>query len=657
MILAEMKLGMSSYSGVRSLGYVPLSLDCINRDKTRESAAYQPADSCRSSKNTWRRERDMFCITAKLGTVKGRSWPIGGRPLVIGRGNDCDIRILDPIVSRRHCEIFVTDEHLQLQDLGSRNQVLLNGIPVDNSRLELGDEIRVGGTVFFVTKAENTETQQALERCSTITLTEGESTLLSSSVRSDPAATPLSSYKDLSSLFSISMRLSCASSREELNTLLRRALIARFKPSNAWLLLLRNNQEEICCLHGSSELKPPRELMLMTLANRTGALFPQELGASKGFPAWTLAAPLCLADLKIGALAVMHDGNSRYDRDDLDFLVALACIVSPCFKALERIEELKSENVRLRASENDLSEMVGNSDAIARIKTVIRAASASTQNVLITGETGTGKELVSHLIHSLSDRRNEKLVTVNCAAIPRELFESELFGYEKGAFTGAGTRKSGLMEESDGGTLFLDEIGDLSLENQSKILRAVDGKSFRRVGGSSEICSDFRLLAATNKDLPSEIKMRRFREDLYHRLNVLHIQLPPLRERRTDIPELAQHFLDLRMKAENRKLHFTPEAIEYLMKREWPGNVRELKNSIERAIALSQNGLVEIGDLHAVSYSLIEENSPDLTLQEAEQIYIAKALKASNNNVVEAAKRLGIGKSTLYNKLRQYHLL
>ena len=301
--------------------------------------------------------------------------------------------------------------------------------------------------------------------------------------------------------------------------------------------------------------------------------------------------------------------------------------------------------------------MVGNSDAIARIKTVIRAASASTQNVLITGETGTGKELVSHLIHSLSDRRNEKLVTVNCAAIPRELFESELFGYEKGAFTGAGTRKSGLMEESDGGTLFLDEIGDLSLENQSKILRAVDGKSFRRVGGSSEICSDFRLLAATNKDLPSEIKMRRFREDLYHRLNVLHIQLPPLRERRTDIPELAQHFLDLRMKAENRKLHFTPEAIEYLMKREWPGNVRELKNSIERAIALSQNGLVEIGDLHAVSYSLIEENSPDLTLQEAEQIYIAKALKASNNNVVEAAKRLGIGKSTLYNKLRQYHLL
>jgi DNA-binding NtrC family response regulator len=276
--------------------------------------------------------------------------------------------------------------------------------------------------------------------------------------------------------------------------------------------------------------------------------------------------------------------------------------------------------------------------------------------VLISGETGTGKELVAHLLHGLSDRRDGRFVTVNCAAIPRELFESELFGYEKGAFTGASTRKTGLMEQSDQGTLFLDEIGDLSLDNQAKILRAVDTKRFRRIGGNKEIAVDFRLVVATNKVLPTEIGKGGFREDLFHRINTIQIQLPPLRDRRSDILGLAQHFLVTCPEAKNRELRFSPEAMEYLVSRSWPGNVRELRNVVQGAVALSQNSVVAVEDLFGVSSKDDGEAFPLLTLADAEKRQITRALKACDGNVVEAAKRLGISKSTLYNKLAEYGL-
>jgi len=601
----------------------------------------------------------MFRLAATPSAARGKGWPIGGKPLVIGRGNECDVRIPDPAVSRRHCEIVLSDGVMHLRDLGSRNRVLVNGRSVASCRLELGDELRIAGAVFFITKAEDDsqDSASALEQRSTITLTEHESTFLSGQTKSVAAAERSRSYDDLHGLFNLGLSLSCASSSKELIAILSQAVSARFQPDNAWLLLIEGKKEELCCLLGPAEASAPRDLMLMTLESRAGALFPKAVEHPRSLSEWVLAAPLYLADIQVGILAVRSEKQEQaYDRNDLDFLVALSNMVSPFFKAIERLEELRAENSRLLTAEKRLGELIGSSGAMTRVRQMVEVASASLQTVLISGETGTGKELVAHLLHGLSDRRDTRFVTVNCAAIPRDLFESELFGYEKGAFTGANSRKAGLMEQSDQGTLFLDEIGDLSLDNQAKILRAVDTKRFRRIGGNKEIEVDFRLVVATNKDLPAEIRKGSFREDLFHRINTIQVQLPPLRDRRSDVPELAQHFLVTCPEAKNRAVRFSPQAMEYLVSRSWPGNVRELKNVIQGAVAISQNSVVAVEDLFAVGCKDDGEALPLLTLADAEKRQITRALKACEGNVVEAAKRLGISKSTLYNKLTEYGL-
>jgi DNA-binding NtrC family response regulator len=538
----------------------------------------------------------------------------------------------------------------------------VNGRSVTSCRLELGDELRIGGAVFFITKGDDDsqESASALEQRSTITLSQHESTFLSSQPKYGSVAEQSRSYSDLQSLFRLSVDLSYVTSTKELIAILSRGVTTRFQPDSAWLLLLHGQEEAIFWLAGPQQADPPRDFMLMTLENRTGALFPKVPESSSGVSDWVLTAPLCLGNFEVGVLAVRSEKREQaYNRNDLDFLVALCYMVSPFFKAIERLEELKAENLRLLIAEKRLGELIGSSDAIVRVKRMTEVASASLQTVLISGDTGTGKELVANLLHKLSDRRDGPFVTVNCAAIPKDLFESEIFGYEKGAFTGATTQKTGLMEQSNQGTLFLDEIGDLSLDNQAKILRAVDIKRFRRIGGNKEIEVDFRLVVATNKDLPAQIRKGGFRDDLYHRINTIQIQVPPLRDRRSDIPELAQHFLAMCPEAANRELHFSPPAMEYLLTRSWPGNVRELKNAVQGAVALSQTNVIEAEYLRAVCSADggdDEKDRPCLSLADAEKLHITKILKACDGNVVEAARRLGIGKSTLYNKLVEYGL-
>jgi len=247
-------------------------------------------------------------------------------------------------------------------------------------------------------------------------------------------------------------------------------------------------------------------------------------------------------------------------------------------------------------------------------------------------------------------------VTVNCAAIPADLFESEFFGHEKGAFTGALQRKRGLLEQSDGGTLFLDEIGDLSPANQARILRALETKQFRRVGGNEEIQVDFRLVAATNRKIAAELESGRFRKDLYHRLKGIEIAMPPLRERRGDIPLLAEYFLQAaRAKAQTPPRQLSPRALQYLTSHSWPGNVRELKSCLETALTFCQTGEVDMEDLRAVCGTQDSTESP-IPLAEAEKREILKALAHCNGRVVDAAGVLGVSKSKLYNKIAEYGL-
>ena len=331
--------------------------------------------------------------------------------------------------------------------------------------------------------------------------------------------------------------------------------------------------------------------------------------------------------------------------------------------------ELVAENRRMRTELHGVHEMVGNSSALQKVKNTIEKVAPSSSRVLITGENGTGKELVAKWIHEKSNRAEKKFVDVNCAAIPSELLESELFGHEKGAFTGATDRRIGKFEQADGGTLFLDEIGDMSFDAQAKVLRALQESRITRVGGNEHISVDVRILSATNKDLRKEIEKGNFREDLYHRLNVIPIHLPPLRERKKDIPVLAKWFLE---KLADRDIiytgkYFSDEALEALKKLSWPGNIRELQNAVERMALLSESNSIEPEDVEMLASmktdggsGLNELSEKSLTFQEfkeeAERHYLMKKLEQHNWNVSATADAIDIQRSHIYNKMKKYDI-
>ena len=328
---------------------------------------------------------------------------------------------------------------------------------------------------------------------------------------------------------------------------------------------------------------------------------------------------------------------------------------------------LEEEIHLLKEKEKRKYRITGNSDTINALKEQIKIVAPTNAWVLISGENGTGKELVAHTISRLSKRSHKPMVEVNCAAIPEELIESELFGHEKGAFTGAGTMKKGKFDLAHGGTLFLDEIGDMSLKAQSKTLRILQEQKFERVGGSRIIQVDVRVIAATNKDLEAELEKGNFRDDLYFRLNVIPMRVPPLRERVEDIPELIAVFIkDLSLNTNLGRKEFSSEAIEILQKYHWPGNVRELKNLVERLVIMAPGKII-----HAHEIPPPFNKTPDITeeiesylfpdsYKEAksgfEKAFIAKKLREFNGNISQTAEAIGIERSNLHKKIKTYGL-
>jgi two-component system, NtrC family, response regulator AtoC len=352
--------------------------------------------------------------------------------------------------------------------------------------------------------------------------------------------------------------------------------------------------------------------------------------------------------------------KGRMQIDELEMRIA---------RALRR-QSLEVENESLRQQldkKYGLENIVGQSPGLQEVLETVRQVAPSKANVLVTGESGTGKELIARAIHQLSPRARQPLVAVHCAGLPRELIESELFGHEKGAFTGAHERRIGRVEQAQGGTLFLDEIGEIDATIQIKLLRFLGERTFERVGSNKTLTADVRLVAATNKNLEELVKTGVFREDLYFRLKVVEIWLPPLRERSGDLPLLAQSFLREFAKENDKKVNdFTGEALEALMKYRWPGNIRELRTAIERAVVLCRGEKITLRDLppevrsNDAARTAPEPgplSAPDtLTVQEAEKQLIIRALKESNGNRTLAAKKLGISRRTLHRKLHTYHL-
>ncbi len=327
---------------------------------------------------------------------------------------------------------------------------------------------------------------------------------------------------------------------------------------------------------------------------------------------------------------------------------------------------LERENAALRERLNQRLQIIGESAAMTRLREQIATAAPTNGRVLIQGENGSGKELVARAIHDLSARREQTFVEVNCAAIPEELIESELFGHEKGAFTGAVARRRGRFELADGGTIFLDEIGDMSVKTQAKVLRALEEQSFERVGGRETIKVDVRVIAASNRNLETLIAAGRFREDLYYRLNVIPIEVPPLRARRDDIPVLVDHFIQV-FCAENGKRTKTvaPEALAYFLAYEWPGNVRELRNMVERLVIMAPRDEIGIDDLPAPlrpkDVAPVGADGKERSLREArdnfERAYILAELRANDWNMTRTAERLGIERSHLYRKIKTYGIV
>jgi len=366
----------------------------------------------------------------------------------------------------------------------------------------------------------------------------------------------------------------------------------------------------------------------------------------------------------LGAVIIGCPKECRCVEKELEII---EMILKQTTAVLNRVQIQEEELQRLRmhhSAPTRFGGIVGRATAMQLIFQLIENVAPTDATVLIQGESGTGKELVARAIHAKSPRADKSFVVINCAAYPSTLLESELFGHEKGAFTGAVRRKIGRFEQADGGTVFLDEIGEIPQSAQIKLLRVLQSQRFERVGAEESISVNVRILAATHKNLLQEIKEGRFREDLYYRLNVVPILLPELRNRRNDIPLLAEHFLEKFAAEQGKTIQgFTPDAMRRLLNYAWPGNVRELENSVEHAVVLAKGGQIEPSDLPETIHAIVSpestgrpETNPSPTLSGNEEVLVRQALEECSWNKTEAAARLGISRSTLYEKLKKYKI-
>jgi len=403
-------------------------------------------------------------------------------------------------------------------------------------------------------------------------------------------------------------------------------IIEKEKPSIAIVDLVMSGMDGIELLKRAKEISPGIEVIIITAYG---------------------SVPTAIAAMREGA----------YDYIEKPFCPERAEVL---IEKLVEHQQLIEENISLHQKLEEryrFENIIAKSPQMQQVIEVIKVIAKSNATVLNTGDSGTGKELVARAIHSQSYRKDKPFVAVSCAALPESLLESELFGHEKGAFTGAHAQRKGKFEVANRGTLFLDEIGEMSANIQVHLLRVLEEKEFTRVGGNELISVDVRVISATNKDMKKAVASRQFREDLYYRLNVVTIDMPPLRDRKEDIPLLAQHFLK-KFAAENQKeiTGFSPEATDCLLKYDWPGNVRELENAIERAVILAQNSYIEVADLPQENLLLAHRVPLEGTLREVEKEHILNVLNRTGGNHSKAARILGISRATLYNKIRAYGL-
>jgi transcriptional regulator with GAF, ATPase, and Fis domain len=595
-----------------------------------------------------------------------------GDEITIGRGEESEIRIFDETSSRRHARIRREGERWSLEDLGSSNGTSLNDSRIEKAWLSDGDEITVGDVRFrFHLQTLGSRDTVLVDSPSSLQV---HSTL---EVRSAPSAGPPGAEADeqmLRKTLEIQSLFAGTLDPDVIMERLCQALLDHVGGDrSAVLSASRNGSFEPLAVQraaGSEDLSfiLSRAVVADVVGKKRALLIsdsssdPQFQG-SESLISQNVASAICVPvveEARVAALIYIDrtGPGEPFTERDLHFAVAIAEQASPAIRNARTFSALSQRAKDLEKSLHGELDIIARAPSFLSVVEMARQVAQSDSTVLITGETGTGKEVIARLIHLHSRRKGKPFVPVNCAALVGTLLESEIFGHEKGAFTGAAKRKPGRFELADGGTIFLDEIGEMATEVQAKLLRALQEKVFFRVGGTVPVEVDIRIIAATNRDLLKRIDEGGFRKDLYYRLSVVTLEVPPLRERREDIPDLAEHFLQKAIRKTAREVEgFAPEAVGRLRDYGWPGNVRELENVVERAVVLTREPVIgpELFPLDAGTQSPSPRVGAEvMTLKEAERLAIEAALRHTGWKKGEAAKVLGISWPTLNKKIQDY---
>ncbi len=583
--------------------------------------------------------------------------------LTIGRHTSRDLYLDDDRASRLHARISFRANRWCLEDCGSLNGTFVNSQRVQQTILEPGDLIRIGERMILFAGDERDSSDEHAEwpqpRPTALMRLDGDARR--ELVEHSLSASMSRAIRDSAVLCRMANLLQQHADAESLPGVAIDALVDGIAPDSISLWLVGADGRLRCaCSRGESS---DEHLLASVAVERNKAILLEKpndaasvldtavsVGTSIGVP--IPGEPTCRGAIECHRSP--EQGGLR--QSDLDFAVVVAHQLGSSLENLEHRERLEQANEQLRRQLSSQTKLEGSSPRMKEVlEQMARVASTST-TVLILGESGTGKELAARLIHDTSPFAAGPFVAVNCAAFTESLLESELFGHEVGAFTGADHRYIGQFEQAHRGTIFLDEIGEMSPSCQAKLLRILEGHPFQRLGGKESIRVAVRTLAATHQDLPDSIKQGRFREDLYYRLRVVDIHLPPLRQRGDDVIELASSFLEhFRRQTGLGPRQFSAEAIAAIREHDWPGNVRELKNAVERAVVLGSSDQVTPEDLGLATPSWADLPRPKLaSLREAERRHIEYVLRHVQGNKTQACTILGIGRGTLYRKLEEY---
>jgi transcriptional regulator with GAF, ATPase, and Fis domain len=622
------------------------------------------------------------------GPLRGITFALTEKGASIGREPSNHLCLPDMSVSRQHCLLEREDEKYKIIDLGSFNGTLINGFTVKEHYLRHGDQIAIGDSLLrFIQHDESSDANSSgvllvegdWGAGSTIQLRRENALYLSPENISTGLQPTERVARDLNALFRISR---IVGSIRELKQLQRRLLELLFEvipAEHGAVILTGASINEVVSLFGfDNHSKINRTVqvsntILMQVLNTAVAVMSNDVQESGSYGkvesllasrvTSLLCVPLIFFDTVIGAIYLdTTNPVARFDENHLQLITAIAEISTIALENTLHSEWLEKENQQLHSEAGIKHNMIGSSAPIREVYQLISRVAPVNSRVLIYGESGTGKELAAQAIHLNSSRADKPFVAINCAAFPETLIESELFGHEKGAFTGAASLNKGLFEIAHGGTIFLDEVGELPATVQAKLLRVLEEQELKRVGGKEAIKIDVRVIAATNKNLEEAVREKFFRDDLYHRLNVISFEMPPLRERGEDIMLLANHFLTKYSEEHQRRVVWiSPEVRAKLESYAWPGNVRELKNTIERGVVLSTAHMLTAESLpQSVNKHEVADNPPTGNIydavKDAQRQAIINAYSQSQGNHAEASKILGVHPTQLFRLIRVLNL-